>query len=181
MDITYEAKNHLANAQNNLEYIEQSIDELGEASKEWGIIEDEGYSNGQEVVEIINEANEWLLFAEQESLSVGEVEEKLLAYDELADVIGYVADEAGVPPFTDLEGAKLAVDCLKEGDFQAMSGVVNALQVLVKELQKAKILPGTAFVPAPVDDTGVVNPPNEMSFTSTEAAVSDNETNAASV
>ena len=79
MDITYEAKNHLANAQNNLEYLEQSIDELGDASKEWGIIEDEGYSNGQEVVEIIHEANEWLLFAEQESLSVGEVEEKLLA------------------------------------------------------------------------------------------------------
>ena len=173
MSDAYEVKRQLEAAKESLDYVEQGIDEMEEDASKWGRIEDEGYYDADEVLEVINNLSDWQEFYDRYSLEPDEVEERLKALSLIEEAAG------GDAAVTDEDDARDLVESLKGG--HGLGGVLDALQLLIAELRAADILPRTDTVPASGNNVVASNPPTEMSFTSTEAAGSDNQNNTASV
>ena len=155
---TYEMKRQAEDLQANAQHIADNIDELVEQAECWVTIENEGYSDGDEVVEALQQGAAWVEFADDSGLDIEEAVELVESRRLLEEALGVFAEAAEIE-IEDHTDAKSALDNIREFSAKTTdnTGVVAAIKLLIEALQDAEILPRTEAVPAASNNTESTN------------------------
>ena len=170
---THEIRSACSEIESCAELLRERVDEITEAAESWETIENEGWSDGAEVVGALEQGSEWIDLADKHGVSPDDVDEWL----EFADASGLGPEEAKslvsckdeleamVDVFSvaagrgtdDHEDAQTALETIRGEGKESLSGVTAALKALVVALQDAEILPRTEAVPAASNSTESTN------------------------
>jgi hypothetical protein len=142
----HEIKDSLRCAENTARELLNAMDGLEHKCEQWEQMENEGYDEASDVIDLIQAAVEWTDLGENTGLSPYEVSEKLDELDEL---------EAGVEQLRlateitmhDGDTAEEIIDALRGQSSKGAGEVITAIQMLIGALHRAGALGGTEAVP----------------------------------
>jgi len=153
---THEIRSACSEIESCAELLRERVDEITEAADSWETIENEGWSDGAEVVDALEKGSEWIEFADASGLDPEEAKSLVSCKDELEAMVDVFSVAAG-RGIDDHEDAQTALEIIRGEGKESLSGVTAALKALVVALQDAEILPRTEAVPAASNSTESTN------------------------
>ena len=176
---TYSMERNIESIEEATSDLRSELEDFSSAAGYWGAIEDEGYSDSDEVIEALGIGAEWIDLADRHAVEPSKVDEYIERHVELEESLDVFSVASGLP-CNNADEAEAIVDALRGEGKESLSGVTAALKLLIEALQDAEILPRTVIVPAPVNDVEAVNPPfsNEPSTATVVQAADETNNNA---
>jgi len=153
---THEIRSACSEIESCAELLRERVDEIAEAAESWETIENEGWSDGAEVVEALEKGSEWIDVADKHGVSPDDVDEYIERDEMLVAALDVFSVESGLP-CGNADEADAIVEALRGEGKESLSGVTAALKALVVALQDAEILPRTGAVPAASNNTESTN------------------------
>jgi len=155
---TYNMEQSIETIEEAASSLRDELESFSDAAGYWSAVEDEGYSDSDEVIEALQQGAAWVEFADASGIDPKEAESLVSCKDELEAMVHVFSVAAG-RCIDDHEDAQTALEIIRGEGKESLSGVTAALKLLIEALQDAEILPRTVIVPAPVNDVEAVNPP----------------------